>query len=289
VGVRCIQPHGVATRQRSRSFYGDSKPAPVSDRGSLGFIIAPGDVLCARSTDRLKAVGTVGGYLGHVMLVVSPVRVIQWGAPGSEEFAEVLPDSNDWPLWSVQTVESTRDNEGLHEAQVLLHVEERTGQLFGLGEVDEANGFAAYDRQPVEVWQAPQELRAQFDAKLMQEVLDEMKKREASWSLATAARAVVASAWVAERGDPSTLVREVQQCWRARPICTSVVIGFWQRYLCRLSKKHDTAVSSADLILKWMPVKADRTLPGELLSSLLKSGWVLLPRVPKVCVRFYTQ
>lgn len=73
------------------------------------------------------------------------------------------------------------------------------------------------------------------------------------------------------------------------PICTSVVIMFWQRWLCKLASvlaaQQETAEeTSSDLILQWFPLKADRSLPGPLLDTMLRCGWtkrtVISPDMP---------
>merc|ERR1711967_129789 len=104
----------------------------------------------------------------------------------------------------------------------------------------------------------------------------DMVSCEASWSLTTAARAVFKSAKLSRRRD---LLGKVQGYWDSAPICTSVVISFWQRYLCRFAKA--TGQRETDLILKWMPLKADRVLPGELIETMRKCGWSNIKRMPK--------
>merc|ERR1719313_3283716 len=82
------------------------------------------------------------------------------------------------------------------------------------------------------------------------------------------------------------VLEEIKECWEKEPICTSVVVTFWQRYLVKLAMSF--VVSSGDLIdpaalvLKWMPLKSDRVLPGELFATLQACGWVMLAQVPKV-------
>lgn len=52
-------------------------------------------------------------------------------------------------------------------------------------------------------------------------------------------------------------------------------------YLCRFAHAVQD-VNPADMILKFMPLKADRILPGQLLKTMRDHGFVLLSRVPKV-------
>lgn len=59
--------------------------------------------------------------------------------------------------------------------------------------------------------------------------------------------------------------------WHTAPICTSVPIAFWQRYLCQLSQNF--GLSKSEAILRWMPLAADRALPGDLVEGLRRCGW----------------
>lgn len=123
----------------------------------------------------------------------------------------------------------------------------------------------------LEIWRCPSELRRGFRADIMAGVLGDMVDCQADWSYTTAARAVFNSADIAHRARTDELRDEVELSWEAAPICTSIVISFWQRYLQGLA--FATGASDLDLILRWMPLKADRGLPGELLEVLQQSGW----------------
>merc|ERR1712000_207818 len=87
----------------------------------------------------------------------------------------------------------------------------------------------------------------------------------------TAFRAFFSSADLSRTLDGEDFLIHVKALWEAAPICTSVPITFWQRYLCRLAKGCNA--SAAELIRKWMPLAADRSLPGELCSTMRKCGW----------------
>jgi len=286
LGAACAGLHALTGRQRSRSWDSFCDVGKAASRMALERIMAPGDILCVRGGNDLMGVGTVGGFLGHVMLVVSPPKMVRQDSR-AREIASALQVHNVWPLWKVQTMESTRGAEGLHSATLLLHTDSATGELTAVGEVNSRGELVSLDCQTVEVWQPPELLRAHINPDLMQEVIGDMKAREASWSFATAARALLAPSWMGQHYDAALVLQEARRCWKAKPICTSVVISFWQRYFCRAAQKGAFCGSgSADLILRWMPVKADRTLPGELLTSLLRCGWRMLPRVPRSHSRF---
>jgi len=102
------------------------------------------------------------------------------------------------------------------------------------------------------------------------------------------------SAEVSEHTDPQITMEQIQDAWRAEPICTSVVLSCWQRYLCKIATSCASSAASfpsmgdmeppADalgLILMWMPMRADRTLPGELLRLLQSKGWTSLKQATK--------
>merc|ERR1719253_1415722 len=40
--------------------------------------------------------------------------------------------------------------------------------------------------------------------------------------------------------------------------------------------------TAVDLVVKYMPMKADRGLPGELFRVMADCGWVPLPRIPRI-------
>merc|ERR1711953_1473143 len=88
----------------------------------------------------------------------------------------------------------------------------------------------------------------------------------------TAIRALFRSAYINK--DSQEAIAETRACWANAPICTSVVVTFWQRYLCHWSDKlkleNEINVDAMKLIRRWMPLKADRTLPGDLLAALLR-------------------
>eukprot|EP00404_Azadinium_spinosum_P060334 CAMPEP_0180711860 /NCGR_PEP_ID=MMETSP1038_2-20121128/11076_1 /TAXON_ID=632150 /ORGANISM="Azadinium spinosum, Strain 3D9" /LENGTH=224 /DNA_ID=CAMNT_0022744111 /DNA_START=73 /DNA_END=744 /DNA_ORIENTATION=+ len=217
----------------------------------LDQLLAPGDVLVVRGQGRLSEIGAAGGFLGHVLLLQAV-----WPPGGCEQ------------LWRVITVESTRRERGLHQAEMLVYVEPRSCRLILVGEISQDDELNILDHEAMEVWQSPIELRAQLRLDLVAAVLVDMKKHEANWSLRTAARAVLKSAVLVDRADKALLMKQVKASWRRDPICTSVVIVFWQRYLCKLAEASNSnglpgcSVKPTDLILRWMPVRADRGLPG---------------------------
>lgn len=197
---------------------------------------------------------------------------------------------------------------GLGECELILYVDNTTGQIVVVGEAfvwkdtTQISEFTNIGAEIVEVWRCPPELRAMGRADAMEAALADVRAHTASWSWATAVRAFILSGEVkvatAGDGDFSAVhavdgpkvLEEIQQCWLAEPICTSIVIAFWQRYLCKLAAEisidsHTHCRSALDMILLWMPLKADRVLPGQLLSAMRSHGWSNVTSVPIVATR----
>lgn len=245
----------------------------------LQLIVSIGDVLYVKGDGQITELGTTGGWLGHVLVVRGEPKLVsrQWFEEWGVNVA--WPSKSVTHLWMVPTIESTRCADGLHRCEMLVHIQS-DGRLVLLGELgitdDNTLDFSQIDAEAVEVWQSPAELRSELRVDCIQDVLTDMVSSEASWSLTTAARAIFKSAKLSRRRD---LLGKVQGYWDSAPICTSVVISFWQRYLCSFARA--TGQRETDLILKWMPLKADRVLPGELMDTMRKCGWRNVKRVPK--------
>lgn len=247
--------------------------------------MAPGDVLAVKGQGRLTEIGTAHGFMGHVLLVLLPPSNVLRHSDEGMSLQAVWPSADVEEIWRVRTLESTRSEQGLHEAEMLLYVARGTGQLVLIGELQQDGTLVITEHEAVELWQSPAELRSQIRIDLMGRVLSEMRAYEASWSHVTAARAMLSSARLApEPGvHPEQIMETVRESWKREPICTSVVIIFWQRYLCELScTAEGQHQQPLDLILRWMPLKADRGLPGDLLGAMRSVGWVTVAQVPRI-------
>jgi len=252
--------------------------------------LAAGDVLVVHGTGQLAQIGAVGGFMGHVLVILDSPLEIGYNSWQGEELRSVLPDDCcQWPLWQIPTMECTSGVPGLHVTSQLAYVEEPTGSFVLLGEVrDSPQGpdFTEYEDAAVEFWRAPYKLRQSFRPDVMSKVVGDMKQCEASWSFYTALRAVLRSAHVDGSGTSESerlwILQELQECWESDPICTSVVIELWQRYLCELALHSGGAhaLAAAELVLRWMPLKADRALPGDLLGTMLRCGFTMLEDRP---------
>jgi len=280
VDVHHSAPRSFSCEARS----GAPQPGDFCD---LALHMDVGDVLMVKN-NRISDIGGVGGFMGHVLLVVAAPRLIKWDSSEGDNLKPVFPNSSVWPLWKVRTLESTRRVQGLHEADIYIHIEESTGCILLVGEESEPSTFYKFTDETAEVLQAPPELRRQFRVGLMEEVLRELHANTADWSYTTAARALFMSPEVPSHTDPSKCLQELMECWEAEPICTSIVIVAWQRYLYRFAK--DTSPTSASSVVRrtfcakticqWMPLKADRALPSALVGTMVRCGWTYMTRVP---------
>lgn len=342
-GGAAVPNHGsfTAVQQQIRMYLGGD---------GLAQMVAPGDVLVVRGNGGLSRVGAAGGLMGHAMVVVAPPRSVLRSSPDAARLEEAWPSADVPELWRVPTVESTRRETGLWEAEMVLYVDRRTRQLKLVGEVDSKGDLSLIDTETVELWQSPEPLRSDLRMDLMHEVLSDMRRTQASWSAMTAARAVLRSAsWTADgEREPAQTMARIMASWEKEPICTSVVISFWQRYLHRVATSAPGAAShfsagervsyfsqtvqewmdavvvashrdpygavlsydldikqgarpdhvrrtvffghcpstgdayAVELIMNYMPIKADRGLPGDLIKAMGDSGWIAVTQVPLV-------
>ncbi|CAK0791365.1 unnamed protein product, partial [Prorocentrum cordatum] len=258
-----------------------------------GLALEAGDLLLtAGSGHRLLTVGQAGGLLGHVSLALGRPTEIHCDSPEGRELRPILTRVGDPSvLWQVETMECTQSEQGLHRSFTLMHVDEATGKVYVIGErsMDGQRAFSlAGEPVPVELWRCPAELRSLVRGELVDEVVSEMEEDEdRNWSLATAMKAVFLSASGFSTTDKELLLEEIKGCWGSRPICTTVAIAFWQRYLCKLEGAN-AEMAAAEAILRWMPLKADRGLPQELRDVMADCGWQLLclsPRSDARCPR----
>jgi hypothetical protein len=257
----------------------------------LDHLVSFGDVLCIKGDGRLARIGETGGFAGHVLLVIGQAACFYKHTVEALPFQCIWPKSNVDCIWAVPCIESTRDVTGLSEAELLLYVDLR-GHIYVLGEIALDGTLTEFDvSEEVGIWRCPSELRELAHEGLMARALADVKSYGASWSWATAVRAFLLQGELtmpttcasdhAPSGEPKTTLNEIQSCWSAEPICTTVIIAFWQRYLCYLAN-HEAQFNGNALmmIFQYMPLKADRCLPGELVSALRSHKWENLTQVP---------
>ncbi|CAK9063921.1 unnamed protein product [Durusdinium trenchii] len=209
---------------------------------NLDLVMAPGDVLLIRGSGQISNIGNAGGFMGHVLVVTAQPVAVQANTPQMQQLMSIWPDEAR-TLWRVQTVESKSSETGLYECESLLYVQAHSRTLLLIGEVEtskEGDVCSFEPHEPAEIWQMPVFFRETMRPDLMDCVLNEMRKHQASWSRITAWRAAVSK--VALQGAGISLHRthfetlqEIKSYWEKDPICTSIVITFWQRYLEKLA------------------------------------------------------
>lgn len=317
----------------------------------LDLLVAPGDVLLMRGSGRLAEIGNAGGFMGHVLVVTGKPREVLASTAEAGQLASLWPEKAQ-AIWRIPTLESTRREQGLWEAESVIMVERLGRQLTLVGEVERDGDVCNFEpHEAVEIWQSPEELRGALRVDLMALVLSDMRKNQASWSATTAARAVLSSAEMVEKPTASQTLEGVKKCWESAPICTSVVINFWQRYLEKLAchsflqqpdpslgagfnpgdkisywdlscgtwvsgfvkervvdgqgdvavayhldikpsanpqyirrrlNEETVATKAVDLIRRYVPLKADRALPGDLMRSMQRCYWSCIQQAPLV-------
>merc|ERR1719491_271204 len=158
--------------------------------------------------------------MGHVLLVMESPRCIRRHTTKALPYAAMWPAPSIQVMWTVKTMESTSAEEGYHESQQLLFVDE-TGRILLVGEEPLRDASKLYKleiSEPVQLWQCPRQLRANFQRNVMREVLAQMKSSEMSWSWSTAARAVFMSAEVSMTVNEAKL-QMFKNSWKVDPIC----------------------------------------------------------------------
>eukprot|EP00427_Karlodinium_veneficum_P024813 CAMPEP_0169119356 /NCGR_PEP_ID=MMETSP1015-20121227/31511_1 /TAXON_ID=342587 /ORGANISM="Karlodinium micrum, Strain CCMP2283" /LENGTH=334 /DNA_ID=CAMNT_0009182227 /DNA_START=208 /DNA_END=1212 /DNA_ORIENTATION=+ len=298
----------VPIRQRPRSKTECStasiqKPSMLV-RESLRNVVTVGDVLCIKgSREGLNRLGANGGFMGHVLLVVAPIRVVSRASEQGAYWRNLWPSDDVEELWVVAVMEICRAHEGIYETEYLIFADE-SGRLLLHGEAAYTGRLMKFDnREPIEVFQSPAKLRNHLREHIVDGVLAEMRCDQTSWSWSTAIRAFLLSADMPTDGENSLDggMQAIEECWHQAPICTSLVIVFWQRYLCSLAEECNETrrldhgqpeINALDWIHEFIPLKSDRALPGDLLSTLYQCGWNLITNVsqavtevPKVRLR----
>lgn len=261
----------------------------------LDNVFSCGDIIVARSNGCMLQIGAMGGHFGHVMVVTAEATCIQSGTVKAMELQGVWP-KQETHIWSVPVVESTRGVEGLRETTLLVCPDRTNGTIKVIADLSSDDELCQCDEDDViEVWQSPTQLRdllnlCQSRSNIMEETFAEIRKLlgNANWSEMTAVRAALMPAALDSNLYGVQALAQVQSSWSTPPICTSVAIIFWQRLLCKLavcSNRGSDPEASMAMIQRWMPVRADRSLPGDLCEALLNSGWIKTARANHLRVK----
>merc|ERR1719272_1257830 len=101
-----------AARQHSDPMGGQRGPTMATPRihpaGSSGasVAIAPGDVFFVRGSGGIADIGTTGGFMGHVLVVLAAPQPLR--ASDKADIHNAMPSINTSRVWRVPTLESTR-------------------------------------------------------------------------------------------------------------------------------------------------------------------------------------
>lgn len=225
-------------------------------------------VVCGSS--RLLQIGQSGGFLGHVLVALSPMEPVVRRSNEAATLRSIGVDPEN--VWRIMTIECTRSQAGLHKSALFVRLEH--GRVMLVAEVQPGSGTVGiFDVEDyLDVWQSPREFRGSLNQSIVHQVVAEMGQLDCNWSFFTAARALLSSSHLSSTDDDDELLEEIQAGWSCSPICTTIPIAFWQRYLCKLAAA--TGQSAATLVKRWMPIRADAVLPGALVSAMLGCGWV---------------
>lgn len=263
--------------QENLSAYAAGKPA------GLGNVFSAGDVIVSRNGGHITEIGAMGGHFGHVMLVTGNAVCVQAGTRKAFELQGVWPE-HEKQIWTVPVIESTRGVDGLRETTLLLCPDEMRGAIMVIADLGADDVLCPCDDDIIEVWQSPTHLRDLLNscpscAALKQDTFAELKELlgHSNWSAMTAVRAASMSAALDRDMESQKAFDQVQKSWSTEPICTSVAIVFWQILLCNLASTiggGSYLSTSMAFIQLWMPLYADRSLPGDLCEAMLNAGWI---------------
>jgi len=259
----------------------------VSD--SLEQLVVPGDVLVVQGHTAVGQVGVANGPLGQLLLVAATPKSIWQHSTEAHKFRNAWPPGDVPELWKVRTL-SVRRQRDLCIAETLLYVETGTGRFKIAGEITEDLAIVVFDTEAVEIWQSPTELRQGLRGDLVNDVLEDMtmESKKAYKAPRPGNRTSTRTRLYPVRAGTVWTLEDVQASWKSDFVCTSAVIVFWQRYLCKLAcagKNLDLGEQrrkEVELVCRWMPPRVDGGLPQQLLESMRRAGWAKLSQKPRV-------
>lgn len=266
-----IDPTNVARPLPALARSQEARTAKGSPRN-----IMPGDILLC---------GPDPWGIHHLVLVRGPMAL-------DREAAEILGHSSNVELWSCPTIESTRGRVGRDftwfPAHSLYSRDPVTGHaaLVGVREPNTLHFEQFETPVPVKLLMHP--LRPgyggpSFDEQAFEQAVQLSAITSQHWGLSTALRAITSLQESLDPDDYPTidsrrrLLEELTTRWTSRPICSTVVIMVWQYYFKIASGGGGPASedTTAQRILRWIPLLADKTMPSVLLKVLTTRGWVL--------------
>eukprot|EP00439_Symbiodinium_sp_Y106_P049294 s4575_g6.t1 len=229
---------------------GDFNPETLLDLPDMFWELGPGDVLCILEEACCRP-------YGHLILLLEKPHFVhaKYAAFCAVECTKAYRDSDldflgDNFLFSYKVVGHSQDGYAL----LGWHYN-------GINKRPEGS------LQRAEFYMAPSELRQCFSHLVMCHVLRDMTRQRGKWALSTALRAALC--WACPLCPQGLGETPPLPGWQSQPICTSVIICFWQRYLLTLSPQQHVSA--------FLPrIKADEALPTVLRAELLRCHWVVL-------------
>merc|ERR1719382_704147 len=99
--------------------------------------------------------GTAGGLLGHVLLVIGTPIGIDVNSDEGRYLESVWPEGGVKEIFKVRSLESARGRNGVYEGDIYLYCERKSRRIVLLGEFSD-NQFDI-SREALELWQCPEE------------------------------------------------------------------------------------------------------------------------------------
>jgi hypothetical protein len=196
-------------------------------------------------------------------------------------------------IFSCSTIESTAQAQGedvvWYPSQYYIARDRKNGEAMFVADMPHgSNEFEIADPIPVKLLLhpfRPGHLGPPLDLSMFRQSVEECAVGSKAWSLKTAAKGMTRrrkATYVmndSKYPDPESrveLLDEIHKRWQGKPICTSVIIMVWQRYLeMAAGGGPDAPDLAAQYILRFMPLWSDSTLPSGLLKELSMCNWVM--------------
>jgi len=250
----------------------------VNDCADNPVELLPGDIIMTMGG---KSIAT-----HHVMLVCGKLEFV----PQFRKVLEVPPEAE---VWACKTIESTGLEEGheyhWHSAYTFFSRDKHSKTLELVGDITEGDDEVCVAEEPVRCKVLLHPLRTEFggqglDGDIFRKIVHELEIVSKAWSISTCTKAFLSRMFFTWQGgiNPENyktekakedLMESLQNSWVIAPICASVPVKVWQRYIQETSV--DT-VAAADLILSNMPLHCQCVVPSIMIKRLSEEGWVLI-------------
>mmetsp|Transcript_43308 Transcript_43308/g.137731 ORF Transcript_43308/g.137731 Transcript_43308/m.137731 type:complete len:385 (-) Transcript_43308:114-1268(-) len=211
--------------------------------------------------------------------------------PADEDMVNMLDLEPGMEVYACQTIESTQASVGdetwWYPTETLLQRDPYTGAASLVGDLPPNSTCieVAMEPVPVKVLLHPLRQRGgdpEFDEEAFEEVIQASAEQSQKYAKRTAVHSFLLSnvklGAIDARDYPTpesreALLEKIHQSWEQRPICASVAVKCWQRYLEAVS---DGPEETVERILDLMPHWCHRSTPSLMVSTLTNHGWVLL-------------